>query len=203
MCDLVGPAPAGFLLTVDEQAYLRGADPGRRAEFTAVRWCAGEVLHRIGVDDRPHLVPGPGGNPPWPAEVVGSMTHTHGHVLAAAARTDSVSLLGIDAEPNRPLTPFGRDHACSPDELAATQRWPAWVATDRLIASCKEAFYKAVFPRDGKPLQFPDVRVTLRPDGTFTARERGTDTDLPGRWQIRRGNLVTVVALPGVAGEGC
>src|SRR5215813_14270807 len=85
-----------------EEAALRTAGPGRRAEFAAGRSCARAALAMLGVAAGPILV-GPAGQPLWPAGVTGSITHCVGYRACAVARTTDVAAIGIDAEPDAAL----------------------------------------------------------------------------------------------------
>ena len=94
-----GAAPGLFPA---EQAALRTAGPRRRAEFAAGRSCARAALATLGVAAGP-ILPGPAGQPLWPAGVTGSITHCAGYQACAVARTTDVAAIGIDAEPDAAL----------------------------------------------------------------------------------------------------
>lgn len=49
------------------------------------------------------ILPGPRGEPQWPAGDAGSITHCDGYRACAAALLGDVAAIGIDAEPNCPL----------------------------------------------------------------------------------------------------
>ncbi|CED90891.1 4'-phosphopantetheinyl transferase protein [Actinomyces succiniciruminis] len=190
-----------------ERAHIAGASPRRRAEFTTVRHLAGRALAGLALE-RPAMVPGPMGEPAWPDGVVGSLTHCRGYRAAAVARTSQVAALGIDAEPNRSLaggvlariaSPAERENVC---ELV--EAFPD-VAGDRLLFSIKESVYKAWFPLAHRPLRFGEAAVTIRSDGTFTARlaagadgsgretgPLGARRELCGFWRESAGVLATV-----------
>ncbi|WP_366180968.1 4'-phosphopantetheinyl transferase superfamily protein [Actinomyces timonensis] len=180
-CDVDAP------LFPQERAYIERASARRRAEFTTVRHLAGRALAELGLE-RPVMVPGPMGEPTWPDDVVGSLTHCLGYRAAAVARASEVTALGIDAEPNRPLARGVLERIAAPAErenvCALAEALPG-VAGDRLLFSIKEAVYKEWFPRARKPLRFADAEVGIRPDGAFTARlATGPDgcAELTGRW---------------------
>ncbi|SDM25062.1 4'-phosphopantetheinyl transferase family protein [Actinomyces ruminicola] len=183
-----------------EAAHISGASERRRAEFTTVRHLAGRALAELGVA-RPAMVPGPMGEPTWPDDVVGSLTHCLGYRAAAVARASEVTALGIDAEPSRPLARGVLERIAYPGErenvCALAEALPG-VAGDRLLFSIKEAVYKAWFPRAPKPLRFADAAVDIRPDGAFmVGLATGTDgcTELTGRWAAGGDLLVSAVAM--------
>jgi len=168
-----------------EEEFVHGAVGKRRHEFTTVRACAERALHRLG-RPRPPMVPGRGGEPPWPEDVVGSMTHTDGYAAAAVALRADIASLGIDAEPNQPL-PSGVLYIVStPPERARLEALAAvhpGIAWDRLLFSAKESVYKMWFPVVGTWLGFDDVELRAGPDGTFDAtltnEERGAEGSRP------------------------
>lgn len=95
------PEP-GLVLFPVEEAVMHTAGPRRRAEFAAGRLCARAALARLGVPAAP-ILPGPAGQPRWPAGVTGSITHCAGYRACAVARTTDVAAIGIDAEPDAAL----------------------------------------------------------------------------------------------------
>lgn len=199
--------PVDDALFATEHAYLSRAVASRRRDFTTVRACARTALAAFGLD-RPPMVPGVGGAPPWPRSVVGSMTHTDGYAAAAVAEVERARSLGIDAEPDGPL-PDGvlelitdapeRDHLQSLADRGAGTAW------DRLVFSAKESVYKAWFQLRGEWLDFHDVHVLPEPDGslrispatpTMTAPARELITEMAGRWSRSGTHLVTGVIVP-------
>ncbi|MGC0316536.1 4'-phosphopantetheinyl transferase family protein [Kitasatospora acidiphila] len=205
--EFFGDIPEVRLLPAEERA-LGNALPHRRSEFGTARAAARRALTRLGLP--PLAVPAdPRGVPQWPDGVTGSITHCADYRACAVARTTDVRVLGIDAEPDRPLSaavvrtiavPAERTHLVDLEWSGGAQ-----VAWDRLLFSAKEAAFKAVFPQTRIELDFPDVEIAINPAaGTFTARlpsvvrraQGGLPALLPGRWLARSGLLVTAVALP-------
>ncbi|GAA1502706.1 4'-phosphopantetheinyl transferase superfamily protein [Streptomyces albidochromogenes] len=204
------PEPHGGgarLLFPQEEALVSAAVAKRRHEFATVRHCARTALASFGLPPAP-VLPGPRGAPQWPDGMVGSLTHCAGYRAAAVARDTTVAALGIDAEPAEPLRDEGvlrlvtlADERTALRALAAHRPGVPW---DRLLFSAKESVYKAWSPLTGRWLGFHDARVTLRPDGTFTAdllvpgatRAGTTLTGFDGRWQVRDGLAVTAVTVP-------
>jgi 4'-phosphopantetheinyl transferase EntD len=192
-----------------ESEALGRAVEKRRREFTAGRACARLALERLGVPVVA-IPSGPHGEPLWPAGIVGSITHCHGYRAAAAARSDAVAALGIDAEPNGPLPPgvleevvHGRERDLVDAGLAPVPDAPP-VDLPRLLFSAKEAIYKAWFPLAGRWLGFEDVEVSVDPAGGFRARllvpgpvvgDRPL-TGFTGRWALADGIIATAVVVP-------
>lgn len=186
-----------------EAAAVAHAVEKRRREFLTVRACARAAMQDLRQTPVP-ILPSTGGAPLWPVGLVGSMTHCTGYRAAAVARAADVVSLGIDAEPNSPLPDGVLEQAALPDDLPALvhiQR--LGVAADRLLFSAKEAVFKTWYPVTHRWLDFEDVHVELRPDGTFTAHlmvelaygaGRALDT-LDGRWLAERNLVLTAVCL--------
>ncbi|WP_371501909.1 4'-phosphopantetheinyl transferase superfamily protein [Kitasatospora sp. NBC_00374] len=190
----------------EELAYIARSVPHRQAEFGAVRRCARRALAALGQPAVP-LVPGPRGEPRWPAGVVGSMTHCTGYRAAALAPADEVLSLGIDAEPDLPLPDGVLEAVGRPEELpglARLGRAHPELHADRLLFSAKESVYKAWFPLTGLMLDFSEATLAFEPDGTFTARllvpgPLVAGRRLPGfegRWTASSGLVLTAVAVP-------
>jgi len=213
-----GAAPGLFPA---EEAALRTAGPRRRAEFAAGRSCARAALATLGVPAGP-ILPGPAGQPLWPAGVTGSITHCAGYQACAVARTTDVAAIGIDAEPDAPL-PAGlieriataperawisRHVATSapapPPSAAPPPPAPHAVCWDRLLFSAKEAACKLWYPLTGQWPGFRDVAIGLAVTGSFTARLPGPGpaggdrrvTRMAGRWRARDGLIITAIVWP-------
>jgi enterobactin synthetase component D len=141
----------------------------RRAEFLAGRWCAVRALEAAG--GAGPVGRAADGSPVWPRGFVGSITHSHGRVLAVAARATDVAALGIDlegpvsAEAAAELRPrvLGADEAAV---LAAAVGAGAPAFT--LGFSAKEALYKALHPMARRFLDFDAARVVAADARTLT-----------------------------------
>jgi 4'-phosphopantetheinyl transferase EntD len=179
----------------DEAAVVAGAGAERRREFGTVRWCAREALRQLGVPAAP-ILPDEDRAPRWPVGVVGGMTHCAGYRAAVVARSNELCGVGIDAEPHAALPADVLDLVLRDDErarlVALTHADPA-VHWDRLVFCAKEAVYKAWFPLTRRWLDFEDVSIDVRLDGTFRACLCGHDLD--GRWKVDRGLILTAASV--------
>jgi 4'-phosphopantetheinyl transferase EntD len=139
------------------------------------------------------------------------MTHCDGYRAAAAARSDDLLAVGVDAEPHGPLpdgvlarVALGEERAM----LAGLATARADVAWDRVLFSAKESVFKAWFPLAQRWLGFEECRVELLPDGAVRAQllvpgptAGGARIDVfHGRWRVLRTHVATVVAVPGRPG---
>jgi 4'-phosphopantetheinyl transferase EntD len=210
-------APAADLdeLFPEEQRYIDSWAPGRQREFATARACARRALQRLGVAPAA-LVPQPDRSPRWPDGIIGSITNTRELCLVAVARRERLASLGIDVERVTAASADIEELVCTPaerrwlDTQPAAQRGP----NTRLFFSAKEAFYKCQYPLTRTYLDFQDVELTIRGDGTFTARIVGAAhaalnrelAGVRGRWAWLDGLvLTTAIALRSPlpsAGEG-
>jgi 4'-phosphopantetheinyl transferase EntD len=182
----------------DEAAAVAGAGAERRREFGTVRWCARKALRQLGVPAVP-ILPDGDRAPRWPVGVVGSMTHCAGYRAAVVARSGELSGVGIDAEPHAALPTDVLDFVLRDEErarlLALAEADPV-LHWDRIVFCAKEAVYKAWFPLTGRWLDFEDVSVDVRLDGTFEAHLHGAGPDdLDGRWKVDRGLILAAASL--------
>ena len=192
--EMFSDAPESTMFST-EAAAVAGAVAERRREFGSVRYCARTALRQLGVPPVP-ILPGADRAPRWPAGVVGSMTHCAGYRAAVVARSHELGGVGIDAEPHAALPADMLDLVLRDEErarlltLAGAEPGRHW---DRIVFCAKEAVYKAWFPLTRRWLDFADVSVTLRPDGTFRA---DVEVDrLGGRWTVGRGLVVAATSL--------
>jgi 4'-phosphopantetheinyl transferase EntD len=113
----------------------------------------------------------------WPAGVVGSLTHCAGYRAGVVARAAAVPVLGLDAEPARPLPEEVLTVVALPEELGRLRRLAAGdPGTRGPVAVLRQGSdLQGVAPADRRWLDFLDVRVDIRPHGTLTA-----DVLLPG-----------------------
>ncbi|MEU3403700.1 4'-phosphopantetheinyl transferase superfamily protein [Streptomyces sp. NPDC006670] len=204
-----GDAPEAALYP-EEAALISTAADARRREFTTVRHCARRAMRELGLRAAP-VLPGRHGAPRWPDQVVGSLTHCPGYRGGALARSRDITLLGIDAEPHRPLPDGVLDAIALPGErrlVRARLARRGEVCWDRLLFSAKESVYKAWNPYTGQRLEFEDASIAFDPDaGTFTAHLLAPRPRLPagappapdlleGRWLVREDVVLTAIAVP-------
>ncbi|GGS12499.1 4'-phosphopantetheinyl transferase [Streptomyces aureoverticillatus] len=198
--------PADAVLFPEEAAYVAKAVLKRQREFATARHCARLALAQVGVPPGP-ILRGDKGEPLWPDDIVGSMTHCLGYRAAVVARPDAVTSVGVDAEPAEPLSDPGvldlvSDEAERATLAALAVEQPA-VPWDRLLFSAKESVYKAWFPLTKRWLGFEEAHLDIRADGTFTAKflvegpvVAGSElTGFSGTWLVRDGVLVTAIVL--------
>jgi 4'-phosphopantetheinyl transferase EntD len=186
-------------LFAEEASQMASAVERRRLEFARGRFCARAALRRLGVPDAP-LLSGSQREPLWPAQVVGSITHTQGLCVAAVALRSRYAGVGIDVELDEPLTPAVAERVASDAETSSLGAMPELLAA-RLVFSAKEAFYKCQFYRTRQFLDFFDVSIELAAQGEFSVELRVDAGPLTrgarfqGNWRRRGGFMFTALYL--------
>ncbi|MFF4588364.1 4'-phosphopantetheinyl transferase [Streptomyces sp. NPDC001388] len=196
---------ADVLLFPEEETAVKDSVPSRRREFATTRGCAHRALAGLGLCPAP-LLNDERRAPVWPPGVIGSLTHCPGYRAAAVARANALAVLGIDAEPHRPLPPRvlpGVTLAVERSRLELLSRASPGICWDRVLFSAKESVYKAWFPLMRVWLGFQDAEVTLYRDGTLTARillgpgpDGSCPTGFSGRWRVAGDLVATAVTRP-------
>lgn len=191
----------------EEERALGQAVEKRRREFATARMCARRALKQLGLPPSP-IVPGPNREPLWPTGTVGSITHCEGYRAAVVALARDIALVGVDAEPNRPLPDGVFADIADDEERRASARHAALdrqVCWDRLLFSAKESVYKAWFPLTKQWLGFEEVWIDVAPTtGTFSATlKRPTPSieaqrlaEFEGQWVANRSLILTAIARP-------
>lgn len=168
------------------------------------RALAVELLDEQGAPSLQEIRKDPRGRPLWPPGFTGSLSHTDGHALAAAASLDRCATLGVDIEPALPLPPVTYTLVLTEDE----RRWLQHVgdaepAAGRLLFCAKECVHKAIEPLRDAWLEFADVSIevdliasTFVPH-PLSSKARSALAGLEPRGVIRRieGHWVLVLAM--------
>lgn len=185
-----------------EHALVERAVAKRKHEFAAGRALAHALISRLGGADEP-LLPGKGRAPAWPEGLVGSISHGAGLCVVAVAPQAQCSALGLDVEDAAPLKQKLWRHVLREEERAEL----AGLSDDsagrraKLVFSAKECFYKALWPRLTRVLNFEDVRLTIADDGSFSGEllvaDAGLVLDAPlkGSWEQVGDVVLSTVAL--------
>jgi 4'-phosphopantetheinyl transferase EntD len=158
-----------------EAALVGSAVPKRVLEFLASRNLARALLRQRGHGDV-SINRGELGEPLWPAGSTGSVAHSGGMLVVAVADSARYRSLGLDLEPDQPLSEDVAAHVGSAEERALA---PA----ARALFVAKEAFYKAHCGLHHRMLDFTDVLVQWRESG-WTATELAPPKDATGPTKI-------------------
>ncbi len=144
----------------EEVVIISKAIDKRRYEFSAGRLCARNALQQIGIDNCT-LTQGENGEPIWPDQITGSISHSKKWAAAAVSTTKDIMAIGFDIETvnrissdilKRIITEKEKELLDKNDKQKA-QEYAA------LIFSAKEAIYKALSKLYNKTLRFNDVSI--------------------------------------------
>jgi 4'-phosphopantetheinyl transferase EntD len=207
VAELRGPGDPA-LLYPEETAHFKHAAVSRMQEFAAGRLCARRVLADFGVVNFP-LKSQADRQPLWPANLVGSITHTAGFCAAVAAQKHHIAALGIDSEESGRVKQELWKSICTPDEISWLKSLPQsqQQIAATLIFAAKESFYKCQYPLTGERLKFHDARVAI-PDwkdarGIVSviatrriAFERHAPAAMPCRYLFHHGFITAGMAVP-------
>ena len=147
-------------LDPSERALLsQNVSPKRLAEFASGRFLARNILRQLAISPIPPILKGEGGEPIWPAEVIGALAHGAGYVVAAATKQDKICGIGVDIESlHRHFKSKVAEYVASPRELAWIREEPDQQRQRTLMLfSAKESFYKATYPHLQKSFGFKSV----------------------------------------------
>jgi enterobactin synthetase component D len=168
------------VLPEELEVIPHGMSESRKSQFRLGRRAAHLALEKLGKRDREPILRGSRGDPLWPAGYVGSITHSSGIAIAAAASSDRVKLLGIDLQDCRkPLRHNIAKHICTEAERKLLSTDPN--ERDRVVLklfSVKESVFKAYYPLLKRYIGFQEVSLTWNAaedhfEGTFHKLDRG------------------------------
>jgi 4'-phosphopantetheinyl transferase EntD len=130
---------------------LKAAAEKRRIEFILGRYCAFKACEELGYDLK-DLERGTTREPLWPDEVIGSISHTNGIVMALVGLTVDTKAVGIDIEgviePNR-FNTIERMVLTDHDKNFLEENFynsPKLAEIYSIIFSAKEALFKLLYP---------------------------------------------------------
>ena len=144
----------------EEVKLVSKAIDKRRYEFSTGRFCARKALQQLGIDNCV-LKQGKNGEPLWPDQTTGSISHSSKWAAACVSTTKDIMAVGFDIETinrissgilKRIITEKEKELQDKKDEQDA-QIYAA------LIFSTKEAIYKALSKLYSKTLRFKDVSI--------------------------------------------
>ncbi len=140
---------------------LNKAVAKRQSEYLAGRYCAKQALLSL---NAPIQALGQLGEknraPLWPANFVGSISHSHGLARAVVARAEDFLSIGIDSEKlvSKEQAVKLKDHICYPLELTLGEKLGI-EASFSLIFSAKESIFKAINPLVGVFFGYMDASL--------------------------------------------
>lgn len=186
-------------LSQSEFQIIKNAISKRKAEFSTGRQLAKAAIRDLGATVG-EILQGEQRQPLWPGNIVGSISHSSGICVAAAARTADISYIGIDIEAVHDVPEGILPTIASEEELQSLE---GILPTKELAATLfciREAVFKSYFPLTGHFLCYKDVRVELHEDA-FVAKIIAGQThtlfqenEIGGKVRICSGMAIATVA---------
>ncbi len=118
----------------------------RKNDFLGGRWCAQECFLNLKVDAEIGM--GDKGQPIWPQNYIGSITHSKDYALAVLAKTSEHKMLGCDLEKlvTEQRVNVIKKMTLTPSEVQLVESSSEPQALATLIFSAKETLYKMLYP---------------------------------------------------------
>lgn len=194
-------APAGVAvgaraITAADEAHLHpteAAHVSRAVDKRRFEYATGRRLLRELLATDVTIPTAPDRKPVFPDDTVGSLAHDDTVAVAAVARADAFTALGIDVEPTLPLD----------EAMAAVILRPDETIDAHLAFTLKEAVYKAWSVTGGPMLGHHDVRLELGDQDpvsgavSFRGEVVDADTILTGRYTQAEGRWLALVSVAG------
>lgn len=148
----------------DEEKLLAStATEKRKREFRAGRHCSHAALQQLGHSNF-SVLKGKRGEPLWPAEVCGSISHASERCIAIAAHKADYLSLGIDIERDRVIKDDTLERISFEQErlqLVSAPKQFSGVNVRAILFSVKECVHKVYYPLNHHTLDFKDVAATF------------------------------------------
>lgn len=160
-------------LHIDEQKLLSKFSTKRKNEFTCGRIIAKDLLELIGIRNFP-VLRGRLGEPIWPEEVAGSISHCDDKCFVAISRKKYFTSIGVDIDSVEDLPIHLIDSVCTASEkqwIRSMQCQGTICPYTKMIFSAKESAYKCIFPFVQNYIDFIEVEITFGiPDYSFRVK---------------------------------
>jgi 4'-phosphopantetheinyl transferase EntD len=165
-------APSPEIFPEEEALLPKSVSPTRADGFRLGRHAAHLALANLDLRPRP-ILRGAGGEPIWPAGVVGSISHSGDRAIAVVALSSTSAGIGVDMEDRDRYFAGLEAEIASSEELAALEAIdPAGKISATLETfSAKESIYKAHYPQVRRFFGFDAARIEFVGDvltGYFT-----------------------------------
>lgn len=150
-------------LTPAEFASVSQASDRRKFEFSTSRMAIRQLLKQEGHTGS-GVISCPKGAPVWPADWVGSISHSRGICTVVLARNSYYSELGIDIENRNRLNQRIWRKIASNEEIQKVEKSLTHCSISMhdamtVLFSMKEAYFKYQYPHTSEWLGFLDVQV--------------------------------------------
>jgi len=134
----------------------------RKAEFLAGRWVADKVLRQFNITGDINIGIGKHRSPIWPAQIIGSISHTHNKAYCVAVKKSEYRYLGLDNENwltdnlveqiKSSILVTGEYKLLHQAKMTAPEIFT-------LVFSMKESVFKALYPLVGRYFDFHAAEI--------------------------------------------
>ncbi len=143
------------ILQPAEKRLIKNSVLKRQQDFATGRWCVKQLFKELNINSTA-ILSGTAGEPIWPKQICGSISHTTEAYCAAIAYKKSFISIGIDIEQrNRIISDDAIQHFMNPNEMKnnTNQEYA------KIIFSAKESVFKLLYPIIRKKFYFQDVSI--------------------------------------------
>ncbi|MBU0678361.1 MAG: 4'-phosphopantetheinyl transferase superfamily protein [Verrucomicrobia bacterium] len=206
-CAIDAAAPE---LPREEEVFVARAIDKRKREFATGRHCARKSLEQLGVMPAA-LGMNAEGDPVWPENIVGSISHCKHICGSAIASRDFAEGIGLDIEHTTRMTPQIARRILTDEEVEWIDARSAESREDwmTLAFSAKESVYKCLYPIIRQFFGFDAATLNIDPEAeSFTVRLREdiakripNANRLKGRYLFSGDIVATGVVLPTASAE--
>ncbi len=177
----------------DELVIVKQAIASRKYEFSAGRFCARKCLSHYGIHNF-QILKGRFGEPLWPDEITGSITHHDNIALSATAQKTKLASIGIDLISTDELLEE-HDLIMEQDELNIIKKAHPDIHPELLIFSIKEAAIKICSPQIQDFVDFKDIHLQKDDDGNLYVTYKSGSHKINIIW-LKLNNYYFSLAMP-------
>lgn len=147
-------------LSEDENNLAKKFIEKRKQEFNVGRFCAKKALRKLGLDVN-QILKGESGEPLWPLEIVGSISHTNNIVVSVVGYKENYLSIGVDVECVGRIKRNMWDNLFTRKEQDYLSLYSGAELEEKttLFFSLKESYYKMQYQLTKKKLWFDDVEI--------------------------------------------
>ncbi len=180
----------------------------RQSEYLAGRYAAKMALAQLSSDS--YEVPtGKHRSPVWPANTIGSLTHTSTTAFCAVGPANKVDFVGIDFEnwlPDKTVTSVKSSIISEREELFLQRQSMSFNHAFTLTFSAKESLFKALYPMVGYYFDFSAAEILFISENKRTFKLVLTQTLTPeltegmsftGSYHPESGAILTIITKSG------
>jgi len=147
----------------EERIIISKAIDKRCYEFSTGRLCARKALEQLGIDNC-ILKQSENGEPIWPEQITGTISHSKKWAAAAVSTTKDIMTIGFDIETVNRISDGILKRIITEKEKEQLEKKDRQKAQEyaALIFSAKEAIYKALSSKYNDSLRFKDVSILCK-----------------------------------------